>query len=125
MARGGWHDGKLGGQDRCGKSPGCGRTDGKVLNSMASNLTAQVVRSPKSPSAVPAATYPRKSPWTYAGEILQLKEASIRVWWISLRSFASEVDARGPREVGHRRQAWRQALVPGVAGTWKDLNRLE
>jgi hypothetical protein len=37
-----------------------------------------------------------------------------------LSSFASEV-TRVAREVGHRREAGRQAQVTGVGGTWKDL----
>src|SRR5262249_58494841 len=53
------------------------------------------------------------------GEILQLKEA-INTMVEQLRSFASEV-TRVAREVGTEGKLGGQAVVPGVAGTWKDL----
>src|SRR6202030_2413222 len=52
-------------------------------------------------------------------EILQLKEA-INTMVDQLRSFASEV-TRVAREVGTDGKLGGQAVVPGVAGTWKDL----
>ena len=56
------------------------------------------------------------------GEILQLKEA-INTMVDQLRSFASEV-TRVAREVGTDGKLGSQAIVPGVAGTWKDLTVL-
>src|SRR5439155_2841704 len=53
------------------------------------------------------------------GEILQLKEA-MNTMMEQLRSFASEV-TRVAREVGTEGKLGGQAIVPGVAGTWKDL----
>ncbi len=53
------------------------------------------------------------------GEILQLKEA-INTMVEQLRSFASEV-TRVARDVGTDGKLGGQAVVPGVAGTWKDL----
>src|SRR5262249_56398067 len=53
------------------------------------------------------------------GEILQLKEA-INTMVDQLRSFASEV-TRVAREVGTDGRLGGQAVVPGVAGTWKIL----
>ena len=53
------------------------------------------------------------------GEILQLKE-TINTMVEQLRSFASEV-TRVAREVGTEGRLGGQAVVPGVAGTWKDL----
>ena len=53
------------------------------------------------------------------GEILQLKEAT-NTMVDQLRSFASEV-TRVAREVGTDGKLGGQAVVPGVAGTWKDL----
>src|SRR5439155_1100388 len=53
------------------------------------------------------------------GELLQLKEA-INTMVDQLRSFASEV-TRVAREVGTDGKLGGQAIVPGVAGTWKDL----
>ncbi|HEX5544992.1 MAG TPA: ATP-binding protein, partial [Nitrospira sp.] len=51
--------------------------------------------------------------------ILQLKEA-INTMVDQLRSFAAEV-TRVAREVGTEGKLGGQAVVPGVAGTWKDL----
>ena len=53
------------------------------------------------------------------GEILQLKD-TINTMVDQLRSFASEV-TRVAREVGTEGKLGGQAMVPGVAGTWKDL----
>src|SRR4029077_3044354 len=53
------------------------------------------------------------------GEILQLKEA-INTMVEQLRSFASEV-TRVARDGGREGKLGGQAVVPGVAGTWKDL----
>src|SRR5690606_13787059 len=53
------------------------------------------------------------------GEILQLKEA-INTMVDQLRGFASEV-TRVAREVGTEGKLGGHAIVPGVAGTWKDL----
>ena len=53
------------------------------------------------------------------GEILQLKE-TLNTMVDQLRSFAGEV-TRVAREVGTEGKLGGQAVVPGVAGTWKDL----
>jgi len=53
------------------------------------------------------------------GEILQLKE-TINTMVDQLNSFAAEV-TRVAREVGTEGKLGGQAIVPGVAGTWKDL----
>ncbi len=53
------------------------------------------------------------------GEILQLKE-TLNTMVEQLRSFAAEV-TRVAREVGTEGRLGGQAVVPGVAGTWKDL----
>src|SRR5437762_10734132 len=53
------------------------------------------------------------------GEILQLKEA-MNTMVDRLRSFAADV-TRVAREVGTEGKLSGQAIVPGVAGTWKDL----
>src|SRR5688500_6415369 len=54
-----------------------------------------------------------------SGEILELKE-TINTMVDQLRAFAGEV-SRVAREVGTEGKLGRQAEVPGVAGTWKDL----
>src|SRR5262249_15233974 len=53
------------------------------------------------------------------GEILELKN-TINTMVDQLNGFASEV-SRVAREVGTEGKLGGQALVPGVAGTWKDL----
>src|SRR5207247_11406814 len=53
------------------------------------------------------------------GEILQLKEA-MNTMVDQLRSFASEV-TRIARKIGTDGKLGGQAIVPGAAGTWKDL----
>src|SRR5207247_3548651 len=53
------------------------------------------------------------------GEILQLKEATNRMV-DELNGLAAEV-TRVAREVGTEGKLGGQAVVPGVAGTWKDL----
>src|SRR5207302_1528648 len=53
------------------------------------------------------------------GEILELKN-TINTMVDQLRAFASEV-TRVAREVGTEGKLGGQAVVPGVAGTWKDL----
>ena len=86
---------------------------------MAGNLTARCATSPKSPSAVANGDLSKKITVDVRGEILQLKEA-INTMVEQLRSFASEV-TRVAREVGTEGKLGGQAVVPGVAGTWKDL----
>src|SRR5204863_455065 len=54
-----------------------------------------------------------------SGEILQLKD-TLNTMVDQLNAFAGEV-TRVAREVGTEGQLGGQALVPGVAGTWKDL----
>src|SRR5205814_1477172 len=69
--------------------------------------------------AVASGDLSRKITVDVRGEILQLKEA-INTMVEQLRSFASEV-TRVAREVGTEGRLGVQAVVPGVAGTWKDL----
>src|SRR5262249_54692028 len=89
------------------------------VNSMASNLTAQVRNIADVTIAVANGDLSKKITVDVRGEILQLKEA-INTMVDQLRSFASEV-TRVAREVGTEGKLGGQASVPGVAGTWKDL----
>ena len=89
------------------------------VNSMASNLTGQVRNIAEVTIAVANGDLSKKITVDVRGEILQLKEA-INTMVDQLRSFASEV-TRVAREVGTEGKLGGQALVPGVAGTWKDL----
>ncbi len=112
-------DGKLGGQAQVREVSGVWKDLTESVNSMASNLTAQVRNIAEVTIAVANGDLSKKITVDVRGEILQLKEA-INTMVDQLRSFASEV-TRVAREVGTDGKLGGQAIVPGVAGTWKDL----
>src|ERR1700690_3133581 len=112
-------EGKLGGQAQVGGVTGVWKDLTGSVNSMASNLTAQVRNIAEVTIAVANGDLSKKITVDVRGEILQLKE-TINTMVDQLRSFASEV-TRVAREVGTEGKLGGQALVPGVAGTWKDL----
>src|SRR6202522_215450 len=112
-------DGKLGGQALVPGVAGTWKDLTDSVNSMASNLTGQVRNIAEVATAVASGDLSRKITVDVRGEILQLKEA-INTMVDQLRSFASEV-TRVAREVGTDGKLGGQAVVPGVAGTWKDL----
>ncbi len=112
-------DGKLGGQAQVREVSGVWKDLTESVNSMASNLTGQVRNITEVTIAVASGDLSKKITVDVRGEILQLKEA-INTMVDQLRSFASEV-TRVAREVGTEGKLGGQALVPGVAGTWKDL----
>src|SRR3954463_10345297 len=112
-------EGKLGGQAQVSGASGVWKDLTDNVNSMAGNLTAQVRNISEVTIAVANGDLSRKITVDVRGEILQLKEA-INTMVEQLRSFASEV-TRVAREVGTEGKLGGQAVVPGVAGTWKDL----
>jgi HAMP domain-containing protein len=112
-------DGKLGGQAQVKGVSGAWKDLTDNVNFMANNLTAQVRNIAEVTIAVASGDLSRKITVDVRGEILQLKEA-INTMVDQLRSFASEV-TRVAREVGTDGKLGGQAIVPGVAGTWKDL----
>jgi HAMP domain-containing protein/CheY-like chemotaxis protein/signal transduction histidine kinase len=112
-------EGKLGGQAQVREVTGVWKDLTESVNSMASNLTAQVRNIAEVTIAVADGDLSKKITVDVRGEILQLKEA-INTMVDQLRSFASEV-TRVAREVGTEGKLGGQAIVPGVAGTWKDL----
>jgi len=112
-------DGKLGGQAAVPGVAGTWKDLTDNVNSMASNLTGQVRNIAEVTIAVANGDLSRKITVDVRGEILQLKE-TINTMVEQLRSFASEV-TRVAREVGTEGRLGVQAVVPGVAGTWKDL----
>jgi CheY-like chemotaxis protein/signal transduction histidine kinase/HAMP domain-containing protein len=112
-------EGKLGGQAAVPDVGGTWKDLTDNVNSMASNLTGQVRNIAEVTIAVANGDLSRKITVDVRGEILQLKEA-INTMVEQLRSFASEV-TRVAREVGTEGRLGVQAVVPGVAGTWKDL----
>jgi HAMP domain-containing protein len=112
-------EGKLGGQAQVKGVSGAWKDLTDSVNSMANNLTGQVRNISEVTIAVASGDLSRKITVDVRGEILQLKEA-INTMVDQLRSFASEV-TRVAREVGTEGKLGGQAVVPGVAGTWKDL----
>jgi CheY-like chemotaxis protein/signal transduction histidine kinase/HAMP domain-containing protein len=112
-------DGKLGGQAEVREVTGVWKDLTESVNLMASNLTAQVRNISEVTIAVASGDLSKKITVDVRGEILQLKEA-INTMVDQLRSFAAEV-TRVAREVGTEGRLGGQAVVPGVAGTWKDL----
>ncbi len=86
---------------------------------MAANLTTQVRNIAEVTTAVARGDLSRKITVDVKGEILELKN-TINTMVDQLNAFASEV-TRVAREVGTDGRLGGQAVVPGVAGTWKDL----
>src|SRR5450759_5373389 len=111
--------GKLGGQAQVKGVLGVWKTLTDSVNQLAGNLTAQVRNIADVTIAVANGDLSKKITVDVHGEILQLKEA-INTMVDQLRSFASEV-TRVAREVGTDGRLGGQAVVPGAAGTWKDL----
>ena len=112
-------DGKLGGQAVVPGVAGTWKDLTDSVNAMAGNLTAQVRNIADVTIAVANGDLSKKIAVDAKGEILQLKD-TINTMVDQLRSFAAEV-TRVAREVGTDGKLGGQAVVPGVAGTWKDL----
>ncbi|HXD41009.1 MAG TPA: HAMP domain-containing protein, partial [Ramlibacter sp.] len=112
-------EGKLGGQADVQGVAGTWKDLTDSVNSMGSNLTAQVRNIAEVTKAVAAGDLSKKITVDVKGEILELKN-TINTMVDQLRSFASEV-TRVAREVGTEGNLGGQADVQGVAGTWKDL----
>src|SRR5438067_4595101 len=86
---------------------------------MASNLTGQVRNIADVATAIANGDLSRKITVDVRGEIQELK-STINTMVDQLNGFASEV-TRVARDVGTEGKLGGQAVVPGVAGTWKDL----
>src|SRR6202451_335039 len=86
---------------------------------MPSNLSAQLRNIADVATAIAGGDLSKKITVNVSGEILQLKE-TINTMVDQLNAFAGEV-TRVAREVGTEGKLGGQALVRGVAGTWKDL----
>ncbi|PYT25537.1 MAG: hybrid sensor histidine kinase/response regulator, partial [Acidobacteria bacterium] len=89
------------------------------VNSMAGNLTLQMRNIAGVTKAVANGDLSTKITVDAQGEILELKN-TINTMVDQLNGFASEV-TRVAREVGTEGKLGGQAVVKGVAGTWKDL----
>ena len=112
-------EGKLGGQARVEGVAGTWKDLTDNVNLMAANLTAQVRNIAEVTTAVANGDLSKKITVDVKGEILELKN-TINTMVDQLGSFASEV-TRVAREVGTEGKLGGQAVVKGVAGTWKDL----
>jgi len=112
-------EGKLGGQAQVPGVAGTWKDLTDNVNFMASNLTAQVRNIAEVATAIASGDLSKKITVDVRGEILLLKE-TLNTMVEQLRAFAAEV-TRVAREVGNDGRLGGQAVVPGVAGTWKDL----
>ncbi|QRK04469.1 HAMP domain-containing protein [Archangium violaceum] len=112
-------EGKLGGQAQVEGVAGTWKDLTDNVNSMAGSLTTQVRDIAKVTTAVANGDLSKKVTVDVKGEILELKN-TINTMVDQLSSFASEV-TRVAREVGTEGKLGGQAIVRGVAGTWKDL----
>ena len=112
-------DGRLGGQANVLGVAGTWKDLTDSVNSMASNLTAQVRNIAEVSTAIASGDLSKKITVDVRGEILELKD-TINTMVDQLNAFASEV-TRVAREVGTEGKLGGQATVRGVAGTWKDL----
>jgi len=112
-------EGKLGGQAYVKGVGGTWKDLTDNVNFMATNLTNQVRNVAQVTTAVANGDLSKTITVDARGEILELKE-TINTMVDQLNSFASEV-TRVAREVGTEGILGGQAVVKGVAGTWKDL----
>src|SRR5256885_2562294 len=112
-------EGRLGGQAVVKGVAGIWKDLTDNVNSMASNLTAQVRNIAEVTTAVANGDLSKKITVDVQGEILELKN-TINTMVDQLSSFAAGV-MRVAREVGTEGKLGGQAVVEGVSGTWKDL----
>jgi HAMP domain-containing protein/signal transduction histidine kinase/CheY-like chemotaxis protein len=112
-------EGKLGPQAEIMGVSGTWKDLTDNVNLLAGNLTSQVRNIAKVTTAVANGDLSQKITVDAKGEILELKN-TINVMVDQLRAFAAEV-TRVAREVGTEGKLGGQAMVSGVAGTWKDL----
>ncbi|MFF8718774.1 HAMP domain-containing protein, partial [Streptomyces sp. NPDC015238] len=119
MARDVGTEGRLGGQARVDGVSGRWRELTDSVNFMAGNLTSQVRQIAQVTTAVARGDLSQKIDVDARGEILELKN-TINTMVDQLSAFADQV-TRVAREVGTDGRLGGQAVVPGVAGVWRDL----
>ena len=112
-------EGLLGGQATVPGVAGTWKDLTDAVNVMAANLTSQVRGIAHVATAVARGDLSQKITVGAQGEILELK-STVNTMVDQLRSFADEV-TRVAREVGTEGRLGGQAIVPNVAGTWRDL----
>src|SRR5207249_967018 len=110
-------EGKLGGQAQVPGVAGTWKDVSDSVELMASNLTAQVRNIADVATAIAGGDLSKKITVNVRGEILELKD-TINTMVDQLNAFAGEV-TRVAREVGTEGKLGGQAMVRGVAGTWK------
>ena len=115
-------DGRLGGQAVVEGVAGTWKDLTDSVNTMARNLTSQVRNIAEVTTAVAKGDLSKKITVDVKGEVADLK-VTVNTMVDQLNSFAGEV-TRVAREVGTEGRLGGQAQVEGVAGTWKDLDRL-
>ncbi|MFH1653124.1 MAG: HAMP domain-containing protein [Pseudomonadota bacterium] len=112
-------EGKLGGQAVVPNVAGTWKELTDNVNAMASNLTTQVRNIATVATAVANGDLSQKITVEANGEILELKN-TLNKMVDNLNLFGAEV-TRVAREVGTEGKLGGQAIVPNVAGTWKEL----
>ncbi len=112
-------DGKLDGQAQVSGASGVWKDLIDSVNAMVGTLTAQVRNIAEVATAIANGDLSKKITVDVRGEMLQLKE-TLNTMVDQLNRFAGEV-TRVAREVGADGKLGGQAVVPGVAGAWKDL----
>ncbi|MBA2269269.1 MAG: HAMP domain-containing protein, partial [Chthoniobacterales bacterium] len=112
-------EGKLGGQAQVKGVGGTWKDLTDNVNSMASNLTSQVRGIAKVVTGVANGNLKQKLAVEAKGEIAELA-STINEMIDTLAIFADQVTTVA-HEVGVEGKLGGQALVPGAAGTWKDL----
>ncbi|KAJ9082352.1 histidine kinase osmosensor [Entomophthora muscae] len=112
-------EGKLGAQAEVEGVGGTWKVLTDSVNTMATNLTAQVRDIANVSKAVARGDLSKKIMVDVKGEILDLKN-TINTMVDQLRTFATEV-TRVSLEVGTEGKLGGQAVVKDVGGTWKDL----
>ena len=112
-------EGKLGGQAEVPGVAGTWKDLTDNVNSLASNLTAQVRNIAQITTAVAKGDLSQKITVDAKGEVAELAQ-TINTMVDQLSSFADEV-TRVAREVGTEGRLGGQATVKGVSGTWRDL----
>ncbi|GGG42416.1 methyl-accepting chemotaxis protein [Hymenobacter glacieicola] len=112
-------EGKLGGQASVPNVGGVWKQLTDNVNTMASNLTLQVRDIANVATAVAKGDLTQKITVDVKGELLQLKQ-NLNQMVDSLNLFAGEV-TRVAQEVGTEGRLGGQAVVPNVAGVWKEL----
>ncbi len=113
-------EGKLGAQARIKGVEGTWKELTDSVNSMASNLTAQVREIARVTTAVAQGDLTKTINIEVRGEILELKN-TINTMVDQLGAFADEV-TRVAREVGTEGILGGQAQVRGVSGVWRELH---